>query len=432
MTHNSLSRDSLPQPSRRQWLQQATAAGSGLCWLSGVAQLLAREAETAPKGKPAKSVILLWLAGGPSQLETFDPHPNSKIAYGTRAIETSAAGVQLAAGFELLAEQMHHVSLVRSLVSKEGDHERGTYLLKTGYRLDPTVIHPSLGAICCHGLSAAGVDIPRHVSILPTQWPARGGYLGAEFDAFKVYDPQHGLPDVKPRVEEKRFQQRLSDLEVLEQSFANRRPHSGTQTGHRRAIQAARQMMSSEQLAAFDVSQEPDSVQRRYGGTPFGRGCLAARRLIEVGVRCVEVTLGGWDTHANNHGFHTELVQTLDPALAALLVDLQEHDLLDQTVVLCGGEFGRTPQLNPLEGRDHWPHNFTFAVAGGGLRGGLTIGETDPDGGRRVAEPHHVADLHATVLTALGIRASDEIITPIGRPLKLSDGQVIQKLIATQ
>ena len=187
--------------------------GSG--WLTPVGHLLAAQAERSRE--PARSVILLWLAGGPSQLETFDPHPGTRIAGGTKAIATAAQGVQLAEGFERLAEQMGSVALVRSLVSKEGDHERGTYLMKTGYRPDPTVEHPSIGAICCHELPVGRTDIPRHISILPGQWPSRGGFLGDEFDAFQVDDPKGRLPDVTSPVP------------------AASRPGSGSRPGRRRA-----------------------------------------------------------------------------------------------------------------------------------------------------------------------------------------------------
>ena len=147
---------------------------AGLGWLTPVSQLLAHAAEDGKRGEPAQSIILLWMAGGPSQLETFDPHPGTKIAGGTRAIDTAVKGVELAEGFERLAEQMNAVSLVRSMVSKEGDHERGTYTMKTGFRPDPTVIHPSIGAVCCHELPQGKTEIPRHISILPGQWPGRG------------------------------------------------------------------------------------------------------------------------------------------------------------------------------------------------------------------------------------------------------------------
>ena len=158
--------------------------------------LLAREAEQAPKGFPARSIIILWLAGGPSQLETFDPHPGKMIAGGTKAIKTSNPGVQIAEGLPQVAEQMHDITLVRSVISREGDHERASYNMKTGYRPDPTLIHPSIGAITCHELETAGTEIPRHVSILPNAWPARGGFLGDTFDAFKVWDPINPISDV--------------------------------------------------------------------------------------------------------------------------------------------------------------------------------------------------------------------------------------------
>jgi uncharacterized protein (DUF1501 family) len=151
--------------------------------------------------------------------------------------------------------------------------------------------------------------------------------------------------------------------------------------------------------------------------------------LTDVGVRCIEVTLDGWDSHANNHEVHRELVATLDPAIAALLTDLEKRDQLEQTLVLCGGEFGRTPRINPLGGRDHWPHGFSYVLAGGGMRGGQVIGQTDPEGGREVDQPHDVADIHATVLAALGIDPLKENISPAGRPIKLSEGQIIRPLL---
>jgi len=413
---------------RRRFLQLAGLAG--VSWLTPMAELLARRAEAAGPRAPAQSVILLWLAGGPSQLETFDPHPGAAISGGTTAIDTAVRGVQLAAGFTHLAEQMMDVSLVRSLVSKEGDHERGTYLVKTGYRPDPTLVHPSIGAICCHRLPVGDTEIPRHISIMPNQWPARGGFLGNRYDAFKTFDPAARVPDVSSRVSTERQNQREHDRAIVDRAFAAGRRRQATATLHGELINQALAMMTSSQLRAFDIVEEPAAISAMYGDTPFGRGCLAARRLIEQGVRCVEVTLSGWDSHANNHETHQQLVQVLDPAFAALLRDLRERELLDRTVVLCGGEFGRTPRINPLEGRDHWPHGFSMALAGGGLRGGQVIGATDPAGGKQVADPRGVADIHATILTALGITPEQEEISPVGRPIKLSEGTPIAPLLA--
>jgi len=417
---------------RRTILKLAGLGGAS--WLTYLAELLAREAEqpassTRSSQVPAQSLIVLWMAGGPSQLETFDPHPGKKISGDTRAIKTAVAEIQLAEGLEQIAEQMASIALVRSLVSKEGDHERGTYLVKTGYRPDPTAVHPSIGAICCHELPTGSTEIPRHISILPGQWPSRGGFLGEEFDAFKAGDPARKISDVTRRVSDLRMQQRLQDLDVLEASFARGRARSVEATLHRATVHEAKRMMSSEQLKAFDIGKEPLALRTAYGDTPFGRGCLAARRLIEVGVRCVEVTLSGWDSHANNHDVHTRLKALLDPALATLITDLKQHGLWDRTIVLCAGEFGRTPTINRLGGRDHWPHGFSMALAGGRIRGGLAIGQTDPEGGRNVEEPKQVADIHATLLSALGIDPAKELISPAGRPLKLADGKAIGQLL---
>jgi hypothetical protein len=415
---------------RRDFLRLSGFLGmAGVSWLTPVGHLLAQVAEKTDRKEPARSIILLWMAGGPSQLETFDPHPGKQIAGGTKAIATSVKGVQFAAGMDHLAEQMSHLAVVRSVVSKEGDHERGTYTVKTGYRPDPTVVHPSLGAIICHELPDTKVEIPRHVSILPNQWPGRGGFLGDRHDAFKTGDPAGKVPDITARVGTDRDSQRLKDLNVLEEDFAQRRRALVSATNHRDMLSRARKMMSSEQLRAFEVSHEPARVRKMYGDSPFGRGCLAARRLIEVGVRCVEVTLDGWDTHADNHNLTRKKVEVLDPAFAALIRDLKERKVLDRTMVICAGEFGRTPAINRLGGRDHWPTGFSVVLAGGGVRGGVVIGKTDPEGGPQPADTVKVSDIHATVLTAVGLDPGKVNSSPIGRTVALSEGKAIKGLL---
>ncbi len=414
---------------RRGFVGTATLAG--MTWLTPVGHMLARAAEAKPDRKAtAHSVIVLWMGGGPSQLETFDPHPGTNIAGGSKAIDTRLKGVQLGEGFGRLAEQMDHISLVRSVMSKEGDHERGTVTIKSGYRPDPTVVYPSIGAIAAHELPVAGCDIPRHVSILASQWPARGGFLGDQYDAFRTDDPAGSVPDTQSFQSKSRDQHRLQHLDVLESAFAKGRTRRAEATLHKETIGDARKMMSSEQLKAFNVSKEPLAVRRLYGDTPFGRGCLAARRLIEVGVRCVEVNLGGWDTHINNHTLTAGLMKTLDPAFAGLIQDLRDRKLLDKTLVLCAGEFGRTPRINPAGGRDHWPSGFSVALAGGGIRGGQVIGETDPEGKAEPKDPVQVGDLHATILNTLGIDFEKVSQTPIGRTVKFSEGEPIAALLS--
>jgi hypothetical protein len=417
-----------PAPHRRGFLRLAGLAGAS--WLTPVGHWLARAAEKPGEHRgTAESIILLWLQGGPSQLETFDPHPGTAIAGGTGAVATAVNGIQLATGLEQIAAEMGSIALVRSMVSKEGDHERGTYTLKTGFRPDPTVMHPSVGAVCCHELPGSGTDIPRHVSILPGQWPSRGGYLGAQYDAFQTGDPAGPVPDTTSDVAGGRDQQRMQALDVVEQAFARGRERRVEATLHRETFAGARRMMSSEQLRAFDVTREPLSLRRAYRETPFGRACLAARRLTEVGVRCVEVTLNGWDTHADNHAQHRTLLKTLDPAFAALLRDLRERGRLDRTLVVCMGEFGRTPKINNVGGRDHWPTGFSLALAGGGIRGGQVIGATDPGGSASPANPVTVGDFHATLLTAVGIDPRKVNQTPIGRTVRFAEGTPIASLL---
>lgn len=414
---------------RRDTLRLMCAGGAS--WLTGLGTRLAIASEQAPRREPAGAVIMLWLAGGPSQLETFDPHPGSDIAAGSTAIGTRAKGVQLAAGLERLADQLDVVSLVRSLHSREGDHERGVYLTKTGYRPDPTLTHPTLGAVICRQLPDIKLDIPTHVSLLPNEQSSWGGYLGAQYDAFRLGEPGGKLPDMTSPVEPLRTNRRTEALSVIERTFAAGRESQLSKIRHWENIQHARRMMNSEQLKAFEIDDEPAELRARYGDHPFGRGCLVARRLVEAGVPCVEVTLGGWDTHFNNHELHRGLVGVLDPAFATLVADLRQRDLLRNTIVICGGEFGRTPQVNSVGGRDHWPHNFTWALAGGGFAGGIALGETDPQGGTDLGPDggYTVADIHATIQSALGLDPELELMTPIDRPIKLSEGRPIDRLL---
>ena len=405
---------------------------SGLPWLTPLAEQLARANEASPRGEPAQSLILLWMSGGPSQLETFDPHAGHEIGGPTKAIRTCLPEVDLAEGLEQTAEQLGAACLVRNVVSKEGDHERGAIALKTGRPPETTIVHPSIGAVLCQQLPEGTAEIPRHISILADRFPGRGGYLGPGYDAFKTNDPRDKVPDIALRVPRERFDRRTRSEAVIEQAFLQGRTGSAAAAIHREQSERAQRMMVSDQLTAFEVQRESQALLSAYGDTPFGRGCLAARRLIEVGVRCVEVTLSGWDTHANNFEGCAEQLQKLDSALATLLRDLRERKLLERTIVMCCGEFGRTPKINRLEGRDHWPTGFSVLLAGGQLRRGHVEGATDHEGKAiKIDEGTRVDDLHATVLHALGVNPGLELQTPIGRPMKLSDGQVLRHLLAS-
>lgn len=435
--------------SRRDVLRLST--GLALSFL--VPGLDLRAAQKRGAERP-RSLITLWCQGGPSQLETWDPHPGTKIGGPTKAIGTNVKGLQIAEHYPMMAEHMDSVCVLRSLVSKEGDHERATYMGKTGFRPDPTIKHPSLGAILANqyetdraalmadtSLSTAerkkkqaelrlDVDIPVQASILPGEWPSRGGYLGDQFDPFKIFDPKQSLHNMEAAVKDDRQTRRLASLDVVEQAFAARRRQS-EKTLHQETVRRALTMMSSSQLKAFKIETEPQAIRDAYGDTPFGQGCLVARRLVEEGVRAVEVTLEGFDTHADNFTGHINRGKTLDPAFAALMTDLKQRDLLASTVVLCIGEFGRTPSINPLQGRDHWPNGFSAVLAGGGFKSGVVIGETDPTGKEKNPKaPINTEDLYATVLTRLGVDCRAEHLTPIGRPMRFSDGNPLERLLA--
>ncbi len=417
--------------SRRRFLQ--LSAGLGVSFLL---PKLAAQASQTRGAERAKSLIVLWMQGGPSQLETWDPHPESIHSGPTRAIATSLDGLSISHLLPRMADQMQHLSVIRSLVSKEGDHARGTYYLQTGYRPDPKLKHPSIGAVLSYLLPNEQLEIPHHVALAQGDSftsPA-GGYVGTQFDAFRVFDPGRNLDNMRAGVDESRQGRRLENLDILTDAFRRGRLQQVDATLHEHVIDEALTMMRSPQLRAFEIDGETAETRERYGDSRFGRGCLVARRLVEEGVRAVQVTLEGFDTHANNFEGHQARAAELDPAFSALMQDLIDRDLYDSTAVLCIGEFGRTPQINPLEGRDHWPNGFSCVLGGGGLRSGFVIGVTDPD--RQTAdtelEPHdkvEVFDLYATLLQALGVNPADEFYTPIGRPMKWASGTPIGRLL---
>ena len=392
--------------SRRDFLRFA-ASVYGLAFAVPGLDLRAAEKRGVER---AKSFLTIWLGGGPSQLESWDPHPGTRIGGQVSAIPTTIPGVQIADLYSQTAEQLHNVSLIRSLVTKEGDHERASYMLHTGYRPEPTLVHPSIGSIAIHERPNEAVEIPQFVALGDAEFPPRGGFLGDRFDAYRIFNPGEKGQNIKPLVEQDRQSRRLANLEVVSKSFLRGRKIKAEQTLHQHTIDAALRMMTSDQLKAFSIESEPQELRAAYGDHPFGRGCLVARRLLEVGVRSIEVSLQGFDSHANNH---------------------EDRDLLQSTIVLVTGEFGRTPTINPLGGRDHWPSGFSCLLGGGGLPKGVLLGETDPDGeATQPKDPIEVADLYATILSRLGVDYEKEVITPIGRPMKLCAGRPIARLIA--
>lgn len=408
---------------RRDFL--TVAAGLGLSFA-----VPGMDAPAANRRGPArpKSLIILWLEGGPSQLETWDPHPNGPVGGPTRAITTSVPGLKIAEHFPRLSNVMHHLSLVRSLVSKEGDHERASHFVRTGYRPDVAVTHPSIGSIVTRELPSAVLEIPQFISMGYSERRSRGGYLGGRYDAFYVPEPDGKRVASSSRDE--RDARRLKNLDVVSNAFSKGRGAAFQRTLYRESLDAAVRMMSSEQRQAFDFAAEPQAVRESYGNSKVGHACLIARRLIEQGVRVVEVTHLNYDTHEDNFNKHRLLAADLDPALSALVRDLADRRLLESTVLLCIGEFGRTPRINSKDGRDHWPGGFSCLVGGGGLARGVVLGATDPAGLRKDPDfPIRIPDLYATVLKTLDIDFARQVTTPIGRPMRFSDGKPIGQLL---
>ena len=406
---------------------------------SGVSFLLpaieGRAVEKRGTDRPT-SLITLWMEGGPSQMETWDPHPDSKNSFNVRAIDTTARETKISHLLPQIAEQMQHLTIIRSLTSKEGDHERGAYFVQTAYRPDPTVRHPSLGAILVNELPNPQIEIPNSVALCDGQvfTVPRGGYLGDQYDAFRVYDPGQNLQNMRQGVEQSRQERRLANLGVVSNAFRQGREVRVENTLHQQTIERALTMMKSDQLKAFEIKDETKETLARYGDTRFGRGCLVARRLVETGVRSIQVTLPGFDTHANNFEGHVTQTKILDPAFAALVKDLADRDLLASTIVLCIGEFGRTPRINPLGGRDHWPHGFSCVIGGGGLVAGRVIGSTTANNQTdekpiKPTRPIEIPDLYATILSRMGVDFGKELITPIGRPLKVCSGTPVEELL---
>ena len=375
--------------------------------------------------RQGRSMILLWMQGGPSQFETFDPKPGTDNGGPTEAISTAVPGIQVAAGWEKTAAQMQELALIRSMTNREGNHQRATYQLHTGYIPSGSVKHPSFASSVAKELATGGCELPSFVSIGPT---IGAGFLGVDYEPFVVNNPGELPQNVATPVAERRYTRRLGLLDRLEGEFG-RRGAEPVVTAHRQLYGKASQLVLSPETRAFDFRDEPTSLTSQYGSSQFGRGCLLARRLIEKGVTFVEVRSNGWDTHQNNFDRTRQLASQVDPAFGTLIADLKDRGLLERTVVAWMGEFGRTPRINPNTGRDHYPRVFNVALAGGGIRGGQTIGASTRDGSGVAQRPVSVGDLFTSICAALHVDPAHENISPLGRPMKIVDsGETIPEL----
>jgi hypothetical protein len=417
--------------SRRDWLRLSAAGIAGTS-MSGWLEVLARDTAKNPQRK--RSCILLWMSGGPSQLDTFDLKPGHANAGPFKPIATNVPGIQISEHFPNIARMMNHLAIVRSLTSKEGDHGRATFLLRTGYAQQGPIEYPSIGALVSKELGDEKAELPNFVSLAPFRILNQGafgsGFLGPRHAPLVVgetggqgpnnVDRDLRVQDLKSpaQMDEARTRARLELLKEVQRAFTQRHPDAPG-LSHQEAYERAVRLMRTATGKAFDLGEEKAAVRDAYGRSLFGQGCLLARRLVERQVPFVEVTLNGWDTHGQNATTVRNLSQTVDSAWAALMGDLKERGLLDTTLIVWMGEFGRTPKFPRADGRDHWPNSFSAVIAGGGIKGGQVIGDTGPGGEAIKNRPVTVPELLATVCQALGIDHQKQNASNVGRPIRL-------------
>ncbi|MBL8867239.1 MAG: DUF1501 domain-containing protein [Planctomycetia bacterium] len=437
---------------RRNFLQLGSAGLLGLS-LPGflAAQASAKEKGTDnPKAK-AKSVILVWLAGGPATIDMWDNKPDAPegIRGEFKSIATSAPGIQFAETLPKMAKVADKVSVVRSLYHTIPSHAPATIFMTTGNKPTAALQYPALGSVAARMLKTE-TGIPPYVSFIDLRGGLAGGagYLGTGYNAFTVEGNANGRDKGDKADKGAAFRLRgitlpngfsLADLDKRDQLLRtfddgfraidqNNDLVDGLDTFHKQALEILR---SEKTRRAFNLNEEKQSLRDSYG-TGIGPAALAARRLVEAGVRFVTLGFGSWDTHQKTFDAHkTRLVPNLDSALSALVADLADRGMLDDTIVMCAGEFGRTPKVNKNGGRDHWARSMACVLAGGGLKRGYVHGATDASGMAPAIDPVTPDDVASTIFHQLGVHPQTELQTPTGRPIQLfREGRVVEKLIA--
>jgi hypothetical protein len=405
-------------------------------------------ADVIERPKRKRNCILLWMNGGPSTIDLWDLKPGHANGGPGREIATKTPGLKIGELLPKIAGWSDHMAIIRSMHTKEGDHGRATFLLKTGNLPQGPIQYPTLGGLLAKELADPKVDLPCHVRITP---PLRdrtlglgngAGFLGPRYVPLVIGENAESQPNVETAlavpdlacpsgVSEREARQRLELLRSLDEEFFAVRPNHLT-AAHQGAVDQAIRLMRPQAANAFRLHEEPAKVRDRYGRSLFGQGCLLARRLVERGVAFVEVAMDGWDSHNQNFDALNRLVPQVDLAWAALMQDLAERGMLSSTCIVWMGEFGRTPKINSGNGRDHFPNAWATVLAGGGIKGGQAIGKTSPDGMEVVERPVGVTDLLATVCRALGVDPMKQNLSNVGRPIRIVDksARPIEEILA--
>ena len=387
---------------------------------------------TAKQVATARNVIMLYMSGGQSHLDTWDPKPENKTVMGaTKAIKTSADGVQISEYLPRVAKQMHHACVINSMATNTAAHEQANYFMHTSFGLRSTITHPGMGAWLSLFQGSGNPALPPYVYVGNDSRHPGAGFLPKKHGPLMVNNPEGGLQNVRPQkgVTDDRFALRREIAQSLDVEFQHDYDTRNVKAYSDMYDDAVR-LMRSEDLQAFDLTKEPDDVRKAYGKDTFGQGCLLARRLVEHGVRFVEVSVGGWDTHVANFINMPRLCDTLDTALNALVTDLEHRGMLESTMIVVTSEFGRTPKINSNQGRDHYPI-FSASLFGGGIKGGIKYGATTEDGSGIAKDKVSPPDLNATIGYALGLPMDQVIYSPSKRPFTVADkGQPLTHLFA--
>lgn len=411
---------------RRQLLSGIAKAALGVTVAPMFGSSVASAADFVPnRPRAAKSVIFLMMSGGMSHLDTLDVMGKKEAVLGkTKAIETSAKGIQVSENLPKTAKQMQHICLMNGMSTNQGAHEQGQYLMQRSYTMRGTIVHPALGSWVVRLAGKRNNNLPGFVAVSTDPNSAAGGFMGAKYSGVPIGEPGQGLQDsMRPgSISEGDFDKRLKLADAMNKQFHTQITNPGIRE-HNSLYDDALRLMRCEDLKAFDVKKEPTEIAEMYGTSRFGQGCLLARRLVEHGVRFVQVTLGGWDTHYDNFTAVPARAKDLDDGLSALLKDLHRRGMLQDTLVAVGTEFGRTPEIvaEHQDGRDHYPKAFSCLLAGGGITGGRFYGKKDDKGGTVVEGVTSPQDFNATISYALGLDTDHQLTSPSGRPFTIAD-----------
>jgi len=397
---------------RRQFITTLAASTYGLKTL---------DAKDAPIASKAKNVIYICLDGGMSHIDTFDPKDDKDVMGDTTKISTNVDGIELGNRLPKLAEVVDRMSIIRSTTSKTGAHEQAQYLNRTSYRQIGSIVHPSLGSWVAH-LQERERDIPDYVLISGSSAHPNSGFLPKVKSPLPIVDPQGGLRNSKV---DNKLEERMRILRELNSSLK-----APLASEYNQFYDNTVRFLKSKDLELFDLTKESSDIRANYGDTKLGQGCLLAKRLIKGDIKFIEINNGGWDTHVDNFTKLDNKLKEVDDALSALVLDLASEGLLDSTLIALVTEFGRTPNINVNDGRDHHPQCYSTVLIGAGVKGGYIAGETNKTASKVTKDPYTISDINATIAHLLGIKTDEEKISPTGRPFKVANkGSVIKDIL---